>query len=120
MTARLAALALAAAAVAALSPAVAAAAPWYEPQVIFNQGAKTNHGTVPGAAGMSLHVYCLADQASSTPADPLQDVACRQAWEKLPSDDAEEQATRYADALLLSEFGASDDLNQIERVVRLA
>jgi endoglycosylceramidase len=91
---------------------------WYEPNVIYNNGPQTHHGDVDGTAGMSFHVYCLHEGLTPepTPFDPLQAITCS-LFEDLPFQRANEQSARTGDALLLSEFGATDDLDQIERIV---
>jgi endoglycosylceramidase len=89
---------------------------WYEPNVIFNEGAKTSHGDTGPRAGMSFHVYCLAEDADRSPGDPVQAGGC-ETFEELPFDNAEAQSARTGDALLLTEFGATDDLGIIERMV---
>ena len=93
---------------------------WYEPNVIFNNGPMTHHGDTGTRAGMSFHVYCLTDTNSPSPFDPAQSAQCGSASEELPFQRAEEQSARTGDALLLSEFGATDDLEQIDRVIEKA
>jgi endoglycosylceramidase len=78
---------------------------WYEPQVLFDFGSATSQGGVGPHAGMSFHAYCL------TPGP-----ACDRT-EQLPFENAERQSDRTGDALLLTEFGATDDLTEIEPVV---
>ena len=95
---------------------------WYEPNVIFNNGPKSHHGAIGPKTGLSFHVYCLGGGATA-PADPTE-AAQREArcdpLERLPFTSAEDQAKRTDSTLLLSEFGATDDLDQIRRVVRNA
>jgi endoglycosylceramidase len=94
---------------------------FYEPNVLFDYGADTHHGDVgPGAAGLSFHAYCLA----ASPGLPalrgrLQDVACR-AQEQRVFTLAERQSRRHGHALLLTEFGATDDVGTIKRMADLA
>jgi hypothetical protein len=91
---------------------------WYEPNVIFNDGAKTSHGDTGANAGMSFHIYCLAEgnTPGPSPFDPEQQAGCSTS-EELPFQNADAQSARTGDALLLSEFGATDDLEQIQRIV---
>jgi endoglycosylceramidase len=91
---------------------------WYEPNVIFNNGAETSHGDTGPRAGMSFHIYCLLEGQTPTrsPLDPFQALGCEQ-FEEIPFQNADEQSARTGDALLLTEFGATDDLEQIERLV---
>jgi endoglycosylceramidase len=87
---------------------------WYEPNVIFNSGAQTQHpATGDRQAGMSFHLYCLA---ASSPAgsDPTRGSACDTA-EQLVFDNALAHAAKTGDTLMMSEFGAIDDLGLIER-----
>jgi endoglycosylceramidase len=87
---------------------------WYEPNVIFNSGADTHHGdTGDDSTGMSFHIYCLPE-AFSIPGLPPE--AC-DALERLVLTNAEEQTDRTGDALLISEFGATDNLETIGRIV---
>ncbi len=91
---------------------------WYEPNVIFNDGAKTSHGDTGPNAGMSFHIYCLAEgnTPGRSPLDPAQQGGCSTA-EELPFQNADAQSAKTGDTLMLTEFGATDDLDQIERIV---
>jgi endoglycosylceramidase len=85
---------------------------WYEPNVIFNFGADSNHpATGDGRTGFSFHVYCLAG-AFNIPGLPQ--LGCDQ-LDELVLSNADKQAQETGDALLLSEFGATDDLSVIRR-----
>jgi endoglycosylceramidase len=89
---------------------------WYEPNVLFNFGADTN---VPAlgdpAAGFSFHFYCTPGLAVA----PYNLASCDvQNDHVLANADKRAQATR--DALILSEFGATDDLATIRSNVDLA
>jgi endoglycosylceramidase len=87
---------------------------WYEPQVLFNFGADSNiPATGDPATGFSFHVYCLAGGFPGLPA------ACETA-EEMVFQNADKQAEETGDALLLSEFGATDDLDVIRRNVESA
>ena len=90
---------------------------WYEPNVIFNFGADSHHpATGDPAAGFSFHVYCLAGAFAIPGLPPL---AC-ETLDGLVFDNADRQASQTGDALLLSEFGATDDLGVIRRNVESA
>ena len=91
---------------------------WYEPHVIYNNGTKTYHGDTGPRAGMSFHIYCLAEGSTPgrSPFDPAQQGGC-DTVEQLPFQRSNEQSARTGDTLMLSEFGATDDLGQIERVI---
>ncbi|MDP9181170.1 MAG: hypothetical protein M3P04_00155, partial [Actinomycetota bacterium] len=94
---------------------------WIEPNVIFNDGAQTQLGTLGGltdpALGLSWHHYCTVaglTHSSGGTAGPDCDVQG-----ELVFDNAD-AATGRRWASLLTEFGASDDLPDIERVVSAA
>jgi endoglycosylceramidase len=91
---------------------------WYEPNVIYNNGPETHHGDIGPRSGFSFHVYCLAEGQTPgrSPIDPAQAAAC-ETVEELPFENAEKQSQRTGDTMLLTEFGATDDLGQIERMV---
>ena len=82
---------------------------WYEPNVLFNFGADTN---VPAlgdrAAGFSFHLYCTPGLA----APPYNLASCDEQNEHVLSN-ADKRAQTTGDALMLSEFGATDDLATI-------
>jgi endoglycosylceramidase len=94
---------------------------WYEPNVIYNNGPQTHHGDIGPRAGMSFHIYCLQEGGTPTPSpmDEQQARSC-EPFETLPFQNADMQSARTGDALILSEFGATDDLGQIERLERYA
>jgi endoglycosylceramidase len=80
----------------------------YEPQVIANQGAASTIGPLDDArAVFAPHVYCspVAGRADCT------------SREQQAFDNADRQAARAGDGLLLGEFGATDDARAIARVV---
>jgi endoglycosylceramidase len=89
---------------------------YYEPNVLFDFGSDTQIGK-PGDAqsGMSFHDYCVAGNLGM-PQSGLGGTGCDSA-ESLVFRHADFQAQRTGDALLLSEFGATDDLTVIERIV---
>jgi endoglycosylceramidase len=94
---------------------------FYEPNVLFDYGAATHHGDLADpAVGFSFHAYSIA----ASPGMPhlparLQDLASR--WqEQRVFDLAERHSKTAGTALLLSEFGATDDLHAVERAADLA
>jgi endoglycosylceramidase len=94
---------------------------FYEPNVLFDYGAATHHdGLDDHSVGFSFHAYSVA----ASPGMPhlperLQDVASR--WqEQRVFDLAERHSQDAGAALLLSEFGATDDLRAVERAADLA
>jgi endoglycosylceramidase len=94
---------------------------FYEPNVLFDYGADTHHADLrDSATGFSFHNYCLA----ASPGMPhlpgrLQDVACEKQEQRVFAQ-AERHARRTGVALLLTEFGATDDLRAVERAADLA
>ena len=82
---------------------------WHEPNVIFNFGAQTNLPEIGSNSGFSFHVYCLTPGAEECPTT-----------EALVFDNADDHAAQTNRALLLSEFGATDDLTEIKRIANLA
>lgn len=88
---------------------------WFEPFSTFNAYATTRMPPLPDANSVfSFHTYCPIEGLTLT-ASPL----C------LPSDQtvfrrAEAYAKRSDAALVLTEFGATDDVRTLERIVRLA
>jgi endoglycosylceramidase len=88
---------------------------WYEPLLTFDFGADTSHGDPEDArAGFSFHIYCLPGAFGSGTGDNCED------FEEMPLDNADARTEETGDALLLTEFGATDDLATLERVARLA
>ena len=83
---------------------------FYEPTPLFNNGAKTYVSSGGDKnAGMSWHVYCLIPTG---PLCPTQ--------EETTFANSDQQAVTTGDALLMSEFGATDDDTVIEREVEEA
>jgi endoglycosylceramidase len=94
---------------------------FYEPNVLFDYGADTHHGDLADTgAGFSFHVYCAA-ASPGVPSLPrsVQDRICGRQEQRV-FDLAERHAHRTGTALLLSEFGATDDLAALSRTVELA
>jgi endoglycosylceramidase len=78
---------------------------FYEPNVIFNDSAKTNLGdTGDPHAAFSFHDYCLTADSGGPDAgcDPLDDTVFA---------NAEDHVKQTGDTLLLTEFGATTDPN---------
>ncbi len=89
---------------------------WYEPNVLFNFGSDTNLGRLGDPRlGFSFHDYCLAAAAGVPGGGP----AC-EASEDMVFQNADEHAGKTGSALLLSEFGATDDLTSLSRTVAAA
>jgi endoglycosylceramidase len=89
---------------------------WYEPNVLFNFTADTNLPDFGDrSAGFSFHVYCT--QGLAPP--PYSGANCETLDEAVLAN-ADKRARATGDALLLSEFGATDDLATVSRNVQLA
>lgn len=73
-----------------------------EPHVIFNGGARSWLGAVGPGAGLSFHLYCFERSG-------LEPCSVRRAW---VLDNAEELGKRHGWPLLLSEFGATDRVEE--------
>lgn len=88
---------------------------WYEPNVIFNFGADTNLPAMGDhSLGMSFHLYCLAGLVTGTAGQ-----TCPALNEQVLQN-ADKHAQTTGDALMLSEFGATDDLATIRQNVQQA
>jgi endoglycosylceramidase len=86
---------------------------FYEPNALFDFGARTSHGdTGDQHAGFSFHPYCLGASGIGAP-------TCA-ASQALTFRNADDHSQRTRDALLVTEFGATDDLAEIRRVIDLA
>lgn len=94
---------------------------FYEPVLLFNSGAETHHGDTGDArAGMSFHLYCLGATPGLPQTQSSTDPGGCKVGEQRVFDDADAQAKRTGDALLLTEFGALDDVGVIARVADAA
>jgi endoglycosylceramidase len=83
---------------------------FYEPLVLFDFGADTAHGDLGDPdTGFSFHDYCLG--ASGPACEPL---------EELVFDNAERHVADTGAVPFLTEYGATDDLETIRRLVRLS
>jgi endoglycosylceramidase len=102
--------------IAAIHAADPSVVTYYEPNVFFDFGANTWIGA-PGDArsGMSFHDYCIAGNFS-LPQSGLGGTGC-DAAEKQVFQNADAHAQSTGDALLLTEFGSTDDLAVIQRLV---
>ena len=93
---------------------------WYEPAIITQFGTEYWVSDTPGdpRQGMSFHIYCLIGGPIQVPGLPTGE-GC-DPLEQLSLENAIERAEANNDTLLLSEFGATDDLDVIERQVERA
>jgi endoglycosylceramidase len=91
---------------------------FYEPNVIFNDGADTDLPKLDDKqVAMSWHNYCLAGDVSGSGGGGGD--ACGQE-ELLVFQHAQERSQTTGDPTLLTEFGATDDLDTISRIVTRA
>ncbi len=88
---------------------------WYEPNVLFNFGADTNIALNDRSAGFSFHVYCTPGLAV-----PPYNVQGCDAQNDHVLANADKRSQDTGDALMLSEFGATDDVATIRGNVRQA
>ena len=89
---------------------------FYEPLVTFDFGADTRlPDTGDPDAGISYHVYCLPGSLGGPGSGP----AC-EPLENMALTNADHHADATGDVPFLTEFGATDDLETIGRIVRLA
>jgi endoglycosylceramidase len=94
---------------------------WYAPLLTFDFGADTSHGdTGDPHAGFAFNMYCLAELGDAA-ADlgPATGPECDTGY-GLTLDNAEQQSNETGDALLMTEYAATNDLAIIKRVVELA
>jgi endoglycosylceramidase len=90
---------------------------WYEPNVIFNDGANTTLGPLGDPhAGFAFHDYCLTEpeslgQPDSTACETLDDLVFKNALAHVAS---------THDALLMTEFGATQSVGYLEDMVTRA
>ena len=91
---------------------------YYEPYApSFNPGFPTTHGDLgPGPTGFSFHNYACPSSVSPAVLPAAVTDQCALLGEEKVFALANEQADKYDDHPLLTEFGASDDLVTIDRL----
>jgi endoglycosylceramidase len=91
---------------------------FYEPQLSFDFSAGTSIGD-PGDArtGFAFHAYCAA--AVGAPETPPTRAACDQVEDRTLTN-ADQQSSTSGDALLLTEWGATDDADELTSVMAAA
>jgi endoglycosylceramidase len=82
---------------------------WHEPNVLFDFGAQTHLPKIGSNSGFSFHDYCLENSAPSCPTT-----------EAHVFDNADDEARQTDRALMLTEFGATDERPRIQHIVDLA
>ncbi len=106
--------------IAAIRTADARHLAFYEPNLQFDVGAATGHGQVDDPnAGFSFHNYCLG-AAPGLPHVPDPINACRDVGETLVFRNAEAHSAETGAALLMTEFGDTEDPAIQSRVAELA
>jgi endoglycosylceramidase len=96
---------------------------FYEPYATnFNAGFPTAHGALQAqnGIGLSFHNYACPFGVVGLPPELGLGALCGPLFEQGVFDQAEAQAQRFPQTLLLSEFGATDDIDAITRMVDLA
>ena len=84
---------------------------WYEPNVLFNSGALTSVGRFGDRrAGLAFHDYCLTTPVTGTSA------ACEEADNRVFSN-AVSHVAASGDALMETEFGATNNVGYLEGMV---
>jgi endoglycosylceramidase len=82
---------------------------WQEPNVLFNFGPESHLPKIGSNSGFSFHDYCLDNSAPSCPET-----------EALVFHNADDVAQETDRALMLTEFGATDEDPRIQHIVDLA
>lgn len=92
---------------------------WFEPNFVFNGGAQTSLGLVKTIAdpniGLSWHKYCLLGVVLHS--QGFNDLPGCTQMHQVVSDNAEAAIKRMKSTTLVTEFGASDDLADIQQVM---
>jgi endoglycosylceramidase len=87
---------------------------WYEPNVLFNDGAGTAVGGLgDGRAGFAFHDYCLTEPETGSPQ------GC-DTFDNLVFANATGHVARTGEALLMSEFGSTTDTAYLLTMLRRA
>jgi endoglycosylceramidase len=87
---------------------------WYEPNVIFNDGPATDAGPIGDArAGFAFHDYCLTEPYTGSPQ------GC-QTFDDLVFQNAVSHVQQTGDALMETEFGATNDIPYLDAEVQRA
>ena len=93
---------------------------WFEPNFVFNGGAMTHLGTVDFPddpnLGFSWHKYCLLGVVLHS--QDQEDLPACEQWHQIVSAEAELVVERLHSTTLVTEFGASDDLADLDQVMR--
>jgi endoglycosylceramidase len=91
---------------------------FYEPNVLFNDGADTQLPKFDdGRLGMSWHNYCLVGDVSGSGGGGGEACRTEESW---PFQNALKRSQATGDTQLVTEFGATDDLDTLRRVTGAA
>lgn len=96
---------------------------FYEPFATnFNAGFPTHHGALqaPSGVGLSFHNYACPFGIVGIPPELGLGALCGPLFEQGVFDQAEAQIEQYAQTSLLTEFGATNDVDAIDRMADLA
>lgn len=92
---------------------------WFEPNFVFNGGAKSNYALLAPIAdaniGLSWHKYCLSGVVLHS--QGFEDLPGCTQMHQIVSDNAEATIQKMQATTLVTEFGASDDLADIQQVM---
>ena len=92
---------------------------WYAPLLVFDFGADTSIGDMGDEnLGFAFNMYCLAEVMPDQ-AGAIGDGACDTGYD-LTLGNAEDQSEQTGDALLMTEFAATQEADTIARVTELA
>ncbi len=87
---------------------------WYAPALTFDFGSDTSIGDMGDPnTGFAFNMYCLSEVVGGSTA------ACETGY-GLTLDNAEQQSESTGDALLMTEWAATNDLDKINRIATLA
>ena len=93
---------------------------WFEPNFVFNGGAQTNLGLAKPIddknIGLSWHKYCVTGLVLHS--SGFKDLPGCEEIHQLVSNNAETAVAQMKSTTLVTEFGASDDLADIDQVMR--
>ena len=93
---------------------------WFEPNFVFNGGAKSGYALLAPIPdeniGLSWHKYCLSGVVLHS--QGFEDLPACEQLHQVVSDNAEATRERMNATTLVTEFGASDDLADLDQVMR--
>jgi endoglycosylceramidase len=81
---------------------------WYEPNVAFDFGANTHATSLGPGSGFAFHDYCVANEAQGCPTH------------EIVINNAEHYVASSGDALLMDEWGSTNNASDLDAMVSLA